>query len=140
MNNRSKPFCCRNQKSKANGSWRGYEDISRTYINQVKNGAALRGHSYELEDKDLWNLWLKQEGKCAYTGWELTLGKDASLDRKDSSVGYVVSNIQWLHKDVNLAKQRYDEDYFIKMCEDIAENYGNSKSKRNPLDQPDGAN
>lgn len=45
----------------------------------------------------------------------------ASLDRIDSQQGYNSNNIQFVHKDVNMIKQIYTQDYFIKMCKLVAE-------------------
>lgn len=39
-----------------------------------------------------------------------------SIDRIDSSVGYVEGNMQWVHKDVNRMKQEFSESYFIETC------------------------
>ena len=36
-----------------------------------------------------------------------------SLDRIDSSKGYEENNVQWVHKDINLMKNKYDNKYFI---------------------------
>jgi hypothetical protein len=49
----------------------------------------------------------------------------ASLDRKDSTLGYIKGNLQWVHKDVNMAKGLMTQESFIKMCTIIV-NY-NSK-------------
>ncbi len=46
----------------------------------------------------------------------------ASLDRIDSSRGYTLDNIQWVHKDLNKMKTNYPNDYFIKMCKYVANN------------------
>jgi hypothetical protein len=46
----------------------------------------------------------------------------ASLDRIDSSKGYVIDNVQWLHRDINMMKQRFSQEYFINICKHIAEN------------------
>jgi hypothetical protein len=43
----------------------------------------------------------------------------ASLDRIDSKVGYTKNNVQWVHKDVNNAKQDFEEDYFFNMCREV---------------------
>ena len=40
----------------------------------------------------------------------------ASLDRIDSSKGYIKGNIQWVLKDINLMKGSTDEDYFKFLC------------------------
>ena len=44
----------------------------------------------------------------------------ASLDRIDSSKGYVIGNVQWVHKDINIMKNKFDNQYFIDMCKKIA--------------------
>jgi hypothetical protein len=66
--------------------------------------------------EDLYGKWVEQEGRCRYTGWRLKLMDDASVDRIDSTHGYVLGNIQWVHKDVNKAKMALREDDFISLC------------------------
>ena len=39
-------------------------------------------------------------------------------------MGYTVGNIQLLTKHVNMMKQSYDNDYFIKVCEAVATEKG----------------
>lgn len=68
-----------------------------------------------------WSLFLKQERKCALSGLSLTISNDhkintASIDRIDSAKGYVENNIQWVHKHVNIMKNRFQQEYFIEMC------------------------
>lgn len=74
-----------------------------------------------------WKLFLKQNGRCALSNLELrfpTKWKDkswtASLDRIDSSKGYIKGNVQWVHKDINIIKNKYSQEYFIEMCTKIA--------------------
>lgn len=59
----------------------------------------------------MWELFLKQRGKCALTGEDLKLGyknnQTASLDRIDNSIGYEKNNIQWVHKDINTKLKKY---------------------------------
>jgi hypothetical protein len=45
----------------------------------------------------------------------------ASLDRIDSSNGYEVGNIQWVHVMVNMCKNKYAQDVFVKMCKSVAD-------------------
>lgn len=67
--------------------------------------------------------------KCDNCGIELTwrdgafgeLGT-ASVDRKDSTKGYLQDNIQILHKHVNIMKLNHTQDYFIDLCKRIAKN------------------
>jgi len=44
----------------------------------------------------------------------------ASLDRIDSSKGYIEGNVQWVHKMVNMSKQQYTQEEFINMCIAVA--------------------
>lgn len=45
----------------------------------------------------------------------------ASLDRIDSSKGYVVGNVQWVHKDVNTVKWDLTLDNFFRVCKMVVE-------------------
>ena len=47
----------------------------------------------------------------------------ASLDRIDSSLGYVKNNVQWVHKDINKMKQELNENYFKNLCKIIAKKW-----------------
>lgn len=63
----------------------------------------------------------RQGGACALTGVPLTFdgaysGIDASLDRIDSTRGYVVGNVQWVHKAINMMKGTLKEPEFVKWC------------------------
>jgi hypothetical protein len=44
------------------------------------------------------------------------IGRTMSLDRIDSSKGYVEGNVQWVHKDINIAKACLSNDQFVSMC------------------------
>ncbi len=76
--------------------------------------------------KYLWDLWCEQDQCCAYTGWDLWVGKrhnkdtTASLDRIDNDQGYEIGNVQWLHKDVNWMKGRFTEVRFKEICTAVA--------------------
>lgn len=76
------------------------------------------------------HLWKQQNGKCALSGLPITfargsaersLGKTtASLDRIDSSSGYVENNLQWVHKAINNMKQSLTQEQFIYLCKTVA--------------------
>jgi hypothetical protein len=55
----------------------------------------------------------------------------ASLDRIDSSKGYTLGNIQWVHKWVNLMKQDMTDQEFIEWCKTIT-NFNTSKKSELP--------
>jgi hypothetical protein len=46
---------------------------------------------------------------------------DASLDRIDSSKGYIDGNVQWVHKEVNEMKMQATQNEFIEYCNLVAE-------------------
>lgn len=83
-------------------------------------GAEQRGHTWSVDPEYLWKVWLAQDGRCAYTGWELAHGESASLDRIDSSIGYEVGNVQWLHKEVNWMKGTFAPSRFLEICSAVA--------------------
>lgn len=63
----------------------------------------------------------KQKSLCALTGLPIHIGNTkhkttASLDRIDSNKGYIVGNVQWLHKDINRLKTNFDITRFIELC------------------------
>lgn len=77
--------------------------------------------------QDAWNLYERQGGRCALTGWDLVISAPkvssitASLDRINSKEGYSPNNTQWVHKDVNIAKNVYSQEYFVQMCRSVTE-------------------
>lgn len=110
------------------GSRTGGKYISGNFINHIKRGAKSRHLEYKLSNEFLDTLLEKQEFKCALTkeplkyGYVNVIDYTASLDRINSSIGYIESNVQWLHKDVNLAKQKLSQEDFIELCRKVTEN------------------
>lgn len=75
-----------------------------------------------LTNIQLYELLEKQQFKCAYTGIELKVknifkrDSNASIDRIDSDKDYTINNIQWVYKPINIMKNNFTSDDFIKMC------------------------
>jgi hypothetical protein len=121
--------CSWYSRGKDNISWKGHGEIPKSLYNRINSNAKRRGVPMELSLKELWELFLKQNRKCALSDLVLdfTYGRNrhhkgtASLDRIDSSKGYVKGNVQWVHKDVNWMKQDYSNDYFLSMCQRICD-------------------
>ena len=113
--------CARNVCGEARPSYKGYGDISGTFFTALKYNALKRGIGFDLSIEYLWSLFTEQKGRCALSGKDIQFAKDrtASLDRIDSSKGYVVGNVQWLSKDVNFMKQSLSQDCFIELCREI---------------------
>lgn len=114
-------------------AWKGYKDIPRAIFTKCKYGAKKRNIVFEVTIEDLQEIWEKQKEKCIYSNRVLFFNnksfstkdkKDqmfdfASLDRRDSSKGYIKGNIQWVAQSVNLAKHAYSEEEFLKLIRDI---------------------
>lgn len=123
--------CFKTKGGKNSGSWRGIGDMPSSFYANIKSQAKFRGLEFSLTKQDFWDLFIKQERKCALSGEPLYFTeryKDsihnkgtASLDRIDSLIGYIPGNVQWTHKDVNLMKQNFPLDRFIEVCKKIAE-------------------
>lgn len=111
-----------------NASWRGYKDIPQHVFGIMCRAAKVRDLPVEITIEDLQAQWEKQGGKCALTGLPIrigshTAGRVASVDRIDNKRGYAKDNIQWVHKDVNLMKNKFDEEYFLEMCKRVVEHH-----------------
>lgn len=71
--------------------------------------------------KDLARMWHKQRGACPLTGRKLTR-ETAHLDHvKPLSKGGSkhLSNLRWLHADVNKAKAALTDKEFIQLCKEV---------------------
>lgn len=103
---------------------KGVYDLNNRYWNGVAKCAKRRGIPFHLTIKDGWELFQRQDAKCALTGWPLKFGKDrtASLDRIDSKKDYSLDNIQWVHNHVNWMKNKFSQEYFIAVCASVTEN------------------
>lgn len=112
------------RKNQKHPQWRGYGDISMTYWRNVKHGARTRHIAFKIKIKDAWELYLKQNRKCALTGrsigFEASKSNSASLDRIDASKPYVLGNLQWVHRDINFAKQSLSNETFVKLCREVS--------------------
>jgi hypothetical protein len=78
--------------------------------------------------EDLKKQWEKQDGICPYTGWKMKIAPcqskkglektpdRASLDRIDSSKGYVKGNIQFVCMISQYAKNNWKEDVIFEFA------------------------
>lgn len=112
-------------------NFRGHGDIYGNYWTKLRANAFDRGLEFSVSIEDAWKLFLAKSGKCALSGlpivFERSKGraaeKTASLDRIDSSKGYVTGNVQWVHKELNKLKGKFDEARFIQLCKLVAEHH-----------------
>ena len=120
---------CKHHPSKSkHPRWKGFGEISEKYWYGIIKNTKRKTKNLEctITKEFAWNLYLNQNRKCALMGIDIIFGKGkeatASLDRIDSNIGYIPTNIQWVHKTVNLMKMALDQTEFIKFCKLIANN------------------
>lgn len=115
----------------------GVGDLQIMKINSIKIGAKKRNLEYNLTPQYLWNLYLQQNKRCALTGDYMSNIMRASLDRIDSSKGYIEGNVQWTTIDANIAKQDMKESDFIELCQKVV-NHANQQPSL-PLTKQEGS-
>lgn len=115
-------------------NYKGYKDITGSRWNSIVGNAKARNLYFEISKEQVWNVFEKQGRKCYFTNLPLSfLDSTASVDRLDSSIGYVEENIAIVHKDINRIKHNFSEEYFVYLCKQVYENYGKTKEQREAL-------
>jgi len=120
-----------------------FGSVTCRYYNGIK-GKAIKERNMEfavsLEYVD--NIFKKQNGKCAYSGRPLQftrsykknrINQTASLDRIDSTKGYIEGNVQWIHKDLQFTKGNKPHEEFIQWCHEISNCQRNQTKQESPL-------
>lgn len=116
-----------NRRGNKSCFWKGYEEISHTFYRQIVRAAKIRGLKFDIGIEDLWDLYLKQNRRCAITGVEIGFVtqdiiktqkemQTASLDRIDPTKEYSLENVQWVHKRINIMKLDLSQEEFINFC------------------------
>lgn len=116
--------CKARKRGKDHKLYAGYEEIRAEYWSRVLRGAKDRHIEISISIQDAWDIFIKQNRRCALTGEILhfpTTRKTskystASLDRIDSSLGYTKENSQWIHKKIQPMKMNMKENDFIDLC------------------------
>lgn len=125
--------CLKNKKSVSCGcsrlNYTGIKNLSGAYLNKVKLSSKRRGLEFNLSKEYLLDLIEKSNFTCNLSGLNIELVKNyqkylgrqtASVDRIDSSKGYIEGNIQWVHKDINFIKWELNQSDFVSICERIS--------------------
>lgn len=93
------------------------------------NGARKRGIDIQVTKQECLDLLEKQDYKCKLSGITISIELGtASIDRIDSSVSYVLSNVQWVYRKINYMKNSLPENEFIYLCSLVSENMSLSPS------------
>lgn len=119
---------CAVKPGQSHAGWKGYQEISGMAWSGIQVGAKSRGLIFELTIEQAWELFVAQDRKCALSGFDLSFSSTvkasdgtASLDRIDSSKGYTLDNVQWVHKRVNVMKMDLPDEEFVSWCKLIAQ-------------------
>lgn len=106
-----------------------YGEIQRFVWNDISGGARRRGLSLDITIEYAWGMFLEQNRKCYLSGVPLSFAKrqkeakfnqTASLDRIDSSKGYEIGNVMWIHKDLQAIKMDLELSELIEWCRKIS--------------------
>lgn len=101
----------------------------RSYL----RAAYRRNKGCDITLEYLKELWDKQEGKCPYTGWDLLIAPTsgyckmprlpnrASLDRIDSSKGYLQGNVEFVSLIAQYAKNSFDREQVFEFCQAVVD-------------------
>lgn len=103
-----------------------HEHIPAYLWGSVCGRAKADGYDFDLDRDFLWELYQKQDGRCALSGWPIKFAQEnkdntCSIDRIDSNKGYTKDNVQLTHKIVNRCKLNCPEEFFYAICKSVAE-------------------
>ena len=103
------------------------------YLSYLRAKAVYR-NTKDINKKDIISsdalevLWNLQSGKCALTGWDMTMelgngviSTNCSIDRINSDYGYIVGNIQLVCRVANIAKNNMPLNDFFLLCNAVME-------------------
>jgi hypothetical protein len=114
---------------------RDYSGGFAEFLRRARKSVRSKGLDLSLTINDLKDQWAIQHGCCPYTGWQLDMPKStakkkpntASLDRIDSSLGYIKGNVQFVSVMANFAKSDFDEKDMQNFCQAIKNHSGSPK-------------
>lgn len=118
--------CLLKTKGKNHHLFTGYEEISQSTFNKIREKAIDRNLSFDITINQLYDLFVSQNKLCAISGVPIKFRENykdeqtASLDRIDSSKPYTIDNIQWVHKKVNTMKWNLKQEEFLNWCKIIS--------------------
>lgn len=113
----------------AHPNYKGYKNISGSYLCDIMKTARRRNINFDITNKEIWSIYESQNGCCNLSGIPIIFPKacrelndnSVSIDRVDSNMGYVKTNIQLIHKELNKMKYNLDNNLFINMMLKINE-------------------
>jgi hypothetical protein len=102
-------------------------EISQRFMTQYKTQARNRGLTFNITAEYIWDMFLSQNKLCKLTGELLEFSKKTqtfsdttvSIDRINTSLGYVSGNVRIIHKVINKIKWDFDDSEFLTLCNSV---------------------
>ena len=101
----------------------------RPFVGLTHRTSQLKHLGFDLDVEYLKTLWEKQKGICPYSKIPMDLPRTwaekkfrpevASVDRIDSSKGYVKGNVEFVCLSINYAKNKFSREDFIRFLSKI---------------------
>ena len=93
------------------------------YLSAKKSRCKKKGIDCDLTEEILKEMWAFQDGRCYYSKVKLEFGvkamKAATLDRVDSSKGYISNNVVWCSSSVNSMKNAFSKEELTQFFQDM---------------------
>lgn len=115
----------RDNRLEKNAAWKGVDCIPYSWFSKYFERANKK-RTGDITIEQVYKMWIDQDKKCNLSGLSIGFkdsgkyGNTCSIDRIDSLKEYTLDNIQLVHKDINIMKNKFDNQYFIEICKLIA--------------------
>ena len=115
-----------------NKNWEGCGNLSKSYWTKIVKSAIKRNLEFDISMEYAWDLFQKQKEICVFSGIPIVMDRQfskngvlnkkqtASLDRIDSTKGYIKGNVQWIHLILNRMKSNLSDFEFIEWCNKVS--------------------
>ena len=112
-------------------------ELTLSRYSKLQRSANTRNIAFKVSMEYLWNLFESQKHMCAITGDYIEHLKDASLDRIDSTKGYIEGNVQWVTYQANVSKHIMSMEQLYSFCRKVL-NHANQQPST-PLTKCEGS-
>lgn len=99
--------------------------VPRLLVKLWEINAKRRNIDFNVTPEQVDELWIKQNGKCALTGTQMSNNYNSdkfskvSLDRIDHKVGYELNNVQLVLGIVNITKNILNNTEYVDLCKKV---------------------
>ena len=91
----------------------------RFIFRDAKRHAISHKREFNITLEYLQDILILQKNKCALTGIDFDENVPPSLDRINSSKGYIIGNIQLIQIKINIMKSNLDQNHFMELCKQV---------------------